>query len=276
MSIGSEDLSERILRVFDDQPQAKRIWVFADGRQAEARIVAWYGPVPSLKAWFLAGEDIHTNVARLIARFVQAEKIHLPRDLFGTKSWNEYGEGDDERQIAKTTVHGNNYGMGPEQYAFVVKLPEAYARIVQDIYFTLFPEIKTGYQARINEALVNGRTLQNPYGRVRIFYGRLDDVMRRAAYAWYASSTVGDWLSLIWTGLCELGWSVPLQQHDGLGVAIEEDRAREVVNDIIRLAAEPFTIHGEEVTIPIDLKIGPTWGDLKKWDVSAMTGSPSI
>src|SRR4030095_3941040 len=104
-----------------------RVWMISDGSQAEARVVAWTGPVPMLKKWFETGEDVHTNVARLLALAVQDNKIDLPGGMFRNKHWREYGADDEERQIAKTTVHANNYGMGPEQFSFVTKIPERYA-----------------------------------------------------------------------------------------------------------------------------------------------------
>lgn len=261
----------------------ERLWCLADGSQAEARVVAWYGPVPLLKVWFLQGEDVHTNVARLIACAVQEHNIDLPKGLFRTKPWRDYGADDEERQISKVTVHANNYGMGPEQYSFVTKIPERYAVQLQEIYFSLFPEIKTNYQNNIIRQLTDSRLLRNPYGRVRIFYGRIDEKTKREAFAWQASSTVGDWLSLWFTKLCEHGWDVLLQLHDASGVTtgpvnlswlepleILAPTAKEgdlelLGRTIKNLAEQPIIINGEPLVIPVDFKVGANWGDAKKW-----------
>jgi DNA polymerase family A len=262
---------------------ADRVFMFADGSQAEARVVAWTGPVPLLKAWFTSGEDVHTNVAQLLALAIQDHKIDLPGGMFRKKSWRDYGPEDEERQIAKTTVHANNYGMGPEQFSFVTKIPERYAVAIQSIYFDLFPEIKSNYQANIDLALINTRTLKNPFGRERRFYGRLDDKTKREAYAWAASSTVGDWLSLWFTDLCELGWDVLLQLHDASGVSVgpvatewrdwlgvvgpppAEGDLEALALDIIRYSQRPIMINNEPLVIPVDFKVGQDWGSAKSW-----------
>ena len=259
-----------------------RLWMFADGSQAEARVVAWAGPVPSLKEWFQSGEDVHTNVAQLIAAAVQDSKIDLPGGMFRGKHWRDYGPEDEERQIAKTTVHANNYGMGPEQFSFVTKIPEKYAVQIQGIYFDLFPEIKSNYQFSIEQALIN-RILKNPYGRERRFYGRIDEKTKREAYAWYASSTVGDWLSLWFTDLCEKGWDVLLQLHDASGVSVgpvpkewhailglngtvpDEGDLERLARDILHYSSQPIIIHGEQLIIPVDFKVGKDWGSATKW-----------
>jgi hypothetical protein len=267
-----------------------RLWMFSDGSQAEARVVAWTGPVPALKKWFITGEDVHTNVARLIALAVQDNKIDLPGGLFRNKHWRDYGADDEERQIAKTTVHANNYGMGPEQFSFVTKIPERYAVQLQGIYFDLFPDIKNSYQHNIDVALTDTRTLKNAFGRVRRFYGRIDDKTKREAYAWQASSTVGDWLSLWFTDLCEDGWDVLLQLHDATGVSVGpiDERWRVMLNvaklpdegDLMALhnaiqtySSKPIIINGEPLVIPVDFKVGTDWGSARKWQQgSSMTG----
>src|SRR5947208_13251142 len=128
--------------------QTNRVWIVGDYNQAEARVVAWRGPVPRLKQWFIEGKDIHNEVTRQIAKVVQENKLTLPNGLFASKNWNEYGKGDTERdEVGKRCVHANNYGMGKDKFALITGLPAKYAEIVQTIYFTLFPEVKRSYQA---------------------------------------------------------------------------------------------------------------------------------
>lgn len=250
--------------VVSSSPGEEKVWLFADGSQAEARVVAYWAPVPTLRAWFQAGEDVHSNVARMIAKVVQSEGLQLPSGLFTTKPWRDYGKGDPERQLAKSAVHGNNYGLGPEKFARLVGLPEAAARAIQDIYFSLFPEIKTVYQARIREALRATRTLRNPWGRERVFYGLLNDDLFRAGYAWMASSTVGDWLHSWFVELCDDGVDVRLQLHDGLGMVVAPHEAAAVARRIRELAERPIPCGDVPLVIPVDFKWGPTWGDLEE------------
>lgn len=271
-----------------------KLWVFGDYSQAEARVVAWAGPIPALKGWFQRGEDVHTHVAQMIARVVQENHVVMGNRLFTQKPFNEYGKGDPERDVAKNTVYGNNYGMGPTKFALIVGLPEREAKVLQEIYFSLFPEVRTGYQARIATQLRETRTIKTPLGREKRFYGMFDEEMKRAAYSYYAQSTVGDLLTDVVCDLCELGNGLPqppleyvkdrldplptpdnlrsigmdirLQIHDAIGVCVENDLAivEWTLKTIKRVAERPIIINDDPMVIPMDFKLGRSWGTAKE------------
>lgn len=258
-----------------------------DYSQAEARVVAWKGPVPALKRWFTEGVDVHAQVARQIAKFVQTRGIKMPRNLFMTKPWEAYAKGDPERDLAKNTVHGNNYGLGKRKFALMTGLPENYAGQVQDIYHHLFPEVRTGYQRGIEDELRKGRTLTTAQGWTRTFYDQWSDDLLRIAYAFYPQSTVGAMLVKTLTDVCEFftgahglgvapghpcspqrirarGFDCQLQIHDAVGVVCEDDPATIAYTvKVIKMVAEhPIVVGGEELVIPMEFKIGPSWGEL--------------
>lgn len=263
----------------------KRAWLVADGNQAEARIVAWAGPVPSLQTWFREGRDVHLEVTRQIARVVQENKIKLPRDLYARKPWASYTKEDkEERDLSKRTVHGNNYGMGPLKYATVVGLAPKFAEILQSIYFALFPEIKTNYHAWIDSQLAENRTLITPYGFRKVFFGPLGPELSRSGYAFYAQSTIGEWLIRLLNAVCECfepiipgvklwspstiaksGLNVRMQTHDSINIALDDDRdtVDYAVQVVRRVGEEPIIVRGEPLVVPVDFKIGPNLKDLK-------------
>src|SRR5262245_13957863 len=175
-----------------------KVWVFGDYAQAEPRIVAWAGPVPQLRQWFKEGKDVHTEVLRQIARVVQANRIVLPNRLFARRPWEEYSKIDPERDTAKNTVNGNNYGLGKRKFGLITGLPERYAEILQRVYFRLFPEVRTGYQAWIKRCLP---VITTPQGWPIQFYGRIDEDVERKAFSLFAQSTVG---LLITQALCDI------------------------------------------------------------------------
>lgn len=272
--------TNEIRKVRINKPQY--IWLSADGSQAEARVVAWAGPVPSLRSWFSNREDVHLNVARQIARIVQENKLVLPRRLFMSKPWNEYTKEDkSERQVAKTTVHANNYGLGKIHYSTLTGLPVKFAQILQEIYFSLFPEIKTGYQAWIDSLIRESRTIVTPFGRRRVFYDVIGPELSRAAYAFYPQSTVGDWLTNMITRLCECfsepsglltpqrirlcGLGVQLNVHDQVLIAVpnQEEDILYAARQAKSIGEEPINIRGSDMVIPVDIKTGPNWGELK-------------
>lgn len=264
-----------------------KIWIFGDYSQAEARVVAWKGPVPSLKVWFNEGVDVHTQVARQIAKFVQTRGIRMPRNLFMTKPWEAYAKGDPERDLAKSTVHGNNYGLGKRKFALLTGLPEAYAGQVQDIYHHLFPEVRSGYQRGIENELRKTRTLTTAQGWTRTFYDIWSDDLLRIAYAFYPQSTVGAMLVKTLIDVCQVfedetdglltperirsqGMDCQLQIHDAIGVATEDDPAvlEYTARTMKRLAEHPIVVGGEELVIPFDFKVGYSWGDLADYKIA--------
>ena len=274
----------------------KKIWINADYSQAEARVVAWYGPVPSLKTWFQRGEDIHLNMTKLIARVVQTGKIPMPRTehspagLFLGKHWDTYTKKDYERQVSKNTVHGNNYGLGPQKFATMLGLPVKIAETIQNIYFTLVPEIKNAYQARIRQSIDATRSIKlpEPLGWTRTFYDIASEDLYRAAYAALPQSTIGGKLVRLWTSLCHIfseelpegqlatpqnilrmGYDVRFNSHDSVGVLVPDDAdvILHVCRTIKRLGEEPLFIHGEPCVIPMDFKIGYNQLDMREYEV---------
>lgn len=263
------------------------IWLSGDFSQAEARVVAWAGPVPALKTWFKTGEDVHLNVAKMIGKVVQEAKLALSQNLFMNKSYKDLVKSDPERQLAKNTVHGNNYGLGKNKFALLTGLPIKHAEMVQNIYHGLFPEIKQGYQRWIETCLRKDRTLTTPLGRRKIFYGIISDDMLRAGYAYYPQSTVGDLLVRLLCDTCEAfspndpfhisfdglykglatpeairarGFDVRMQLHDNINVIIpnDPDSIRYAYTTIKKLAGVTMIINGDPLVIPMDFKIGKT------------------
>lgn len=181
---------------------APRVWLFADYNQAESRIVARLGPVPKLDKWYREGVDVHTYVARLIAKTVQENKIVMPtnngRQMFKWKAWEEFGKGDTERDTAKRTVHGNNYDMGIDKLALVLGVDSVTATILHKIYHALFPEIRGNYHAWVRRQLLTKKCIwtPEPVRFCKVFQGinpytSLDENILRSAYSCYPQCTVG-------------------------------------------------------------------------------------
>jgi DNA polymerase I - 3''-5'' exonuclease and polymerase domains len=180
-----------------------RVWLFADYNQAESRVVAWKGPVPKLKQRYQEGVDVHSYVCNLIARVVQENNISTPinpetgKRLFRWKDHGTFGKGDEEREIAKRAVHAGNYGEGVSKFALRTGLAEDSAAIVKKIYETLFPEIKTNYQAWVERCIRKNKTIctPEPVKFRKIFYDIVSDDLMRQAYAAYPQYTIGAMLN---------------------------------------------------------------------------------
>lgn len=178
-------------------PTAPRVWLFGDYNQAESRVVAWRGPVPKLRQWYIEGKDVHLHVTHLIARVIQESKLKLPNDLFMRKPWDEYTKEDEEREQAKRIVHGYNYEIGKSKMSLTLNVAEDVADILMKIYDRLFPEIRVAYHAWIRQQVQRTRTLwmPEPVRFRRVFWGAINDDLYRQAYASYPQCIVGAMLN---------------------------------------------------------------------------------
>lgn len=268
----------------------RQIFLQGDYSQAEIRVAAWAGPVPSLKTWFQNDEDVHINVARLIGKTIEENRVPMPRKLWQRKPYalldaDIEEDHDNERDLAKRTVHANTNGMGEVQFSIITGVPVRYARLLQEIYHGLFPEIRGNYHRWIREQLQESRILVNPLGWKRKFYDIYGPALEREAYAWYPQSTIG-LLTLrtyvkactfferelpeatIWTprNIRSMGFDVQLEVHDSLMICLPADETlvRDTARELKKLAEHPMTIKGDVLVVPMDFKTGPSWGELKK------------
>lgn len=267
----------------------RKVFIFGDYKQAESRVVAWRGPVPRLKTFFRSDVDIHTEVAKVIAKVIQENKLPMPNKLFYKKPWNELTSKDkDERQIGKTGGHAGNYGIQKYTFAQFIGIPVKYAEIILAAYHTQFPEVKLGYQKYIHDCLVRDKTIVTALGRPRTFYDVFGDQMLRQAYAYYGQSTVGDLLTrlirrigehfeeikftdgVVWTPdrIRSCGFDTRINAHDAVGVSVPDssDLVSYVVKVIKEEAEFTLNIDGDDLVIPMDFKIGPSWGELHDYE----------
>lgn len=240
-------------------PDTGMAFVYRDLSQAEARIVAHLANSERLIELFDdPTRDVHTENARRI---------------FGKSDINE-----EERFLAKRVIHASNYGMGPEKLMRVVNEDAAVtgvridfrkARDLIDKYFMLYPEIKEVFWKGVEKELRFTRTLNTPFGRKRMFFGRWDDKLLNEAYSYIPQSTIGD--------LCNKGvvrcfneieqtgeGQLLLQVHDSILMQCPIDQVQKVAHLMGEAMNNPFEMNGRQVIIPTDVKVGLNWGSQKE------------
>ena len=121
-----------------------------------------------------------------------------------------------ERQLAKSFIHGTNYGGGPRTMAIAAGVTVAQAERFQRIYFGTYPGIKRWHE-RTEHQLRTRRYVQNAFGYRRYYFDRVDGLLPEAL-AWIPQSTVGNVIDRAWlnihNNLPEV--KVLLQVHDSL------------------------------------------------------------
>ena len=225
-------------------PDPGKIWVKADLKQADARVVAWLADDRVLKKLFNSGEDIHKQVAALM--------FNKPvSDI--TK---------EERELAKRAVHSTNYGIGPVTFAKNAGITKQKAEICISDYMRTFPNVRSVFQANVDIALRQNRTLITPFGRKRVFFDRYSDTLLREAYAYVPQSFVADYINLALAGLeTELpeGANLLLQVHDEIDLQCYPSDL-ELVKSLLRKHIErPIFVYTDYLTIPLDISSGPNW-----------------
>lgn len=257
---------------------SEMILIQADLKQAEAMLVAWDAGDPLLIETFLARKDIHSVRGCVLFR-EWIKEIVPPDDLIKSirrvcddcaSSVTDCPHG--ERQIAKVVGHASNYKLGPRKLANEVLpkagifITEGTAKSYQSILISKY--VRAWWDATKKE-LRRSPILYNGAGRFREFYGILDDALLRDVLSWKAQSVVGDITNRAMLEAFDLfernpRWEARLvtQTHDSILVCCLES-AKDEVDNALKLAFDHrLNYHGRDLTIPIDLAHGYSWGDL--------------
>ncbi len=230
-------------------------WVKADLSQAQVMIVAWEGDVRPLVEKFLHedGFDIHRWNAANIFR-VEEGDVSPP-----------------QRQHGKVGVHGGNFHMGAKTASLTYKVPYAQAKASLEAYWNKLPDLAIWWK-RVQEQLHTERMLRSPLGRLRVFFGRMDEGTYRQAYAQIPQAVEADIANramYLSTHVLEpQGASVILQMHDELGFDVPTHKVRElapVIKNLMEISIK-FPLVEEPLKIPVDISAGPNWWDQKPLD----------
>lgn len=230
-----------------------------DLAQAESRFVAYDSADANLIRMLEdPTQDIH--------RYVAAEIFKIPESEV-TKQ---------QRQLGKKSGHGANYSVKEATFMdaclsemdLVLSRPEA-TRILE-AYHTLFPGIRQ-WHANTRRELAQTRTLRTPLGRVRQFWGRLDDDTFRQAYAYKPQATIPDVVNHLMLYLMDLRkqriltFRLLLQSHDS--ILLEVPAGAESAIAKVCLDTVPWhpriDLPGGRLVIPTEVKVGEVWGELK-------------
>ena len=231
----------------------------ADLSQAEARIVAILSDDDyTLKLFDTV--DIHTETAKWI--FPGLEKIS-----------------GDQRFIGKMARHSGNYGTGKrtfmlsvnslaKKFGLDVQLSEKGAQHILNTFHTRTPRIRSVFQTQVREQVLRDRTLFNPFGRMRQFFGNLKD---EELFAQLPQSSVPDHLRRAGFRIKDRlpGIRIAAEQHDALLFKLKEENWKEEARIIKEEMEAPIdfshcSLPRGKLIIPAECKVGTRYSDLKK------------
>jgi len=246
-----------------DSPE--RLLFKCDLSQAEFRIVVWRAKILRLVAKYAENPDfdVHTWVASLIFKIPEAQVERKRTD--GKLS---------QRDIAKNGVYGGNYSMHYTTAARTYKLDLATAKFVLDAYRQAIPEVPLWW-TDVQRTITTTRTISNPLGRKRIFFGRFDDDTFRVAYSDSAQAIVSGVVNRAFVLahlLFDESQCAPLLQvHDEIVFSGHRDSVSTFAPRIRALMEYPLDFDGvpTPLIIPADIGVGPNWFDQKHVEFTA-------
>jgi uracil-DNA glycosylase family 4 len=273
---------KRVRKVY--VPDRGKRFCYADLERAESLVVAHITNDPLMLAHHAPGVDAHKALASLLFD-------KLIDDIL-----------EDERYLGKQTRHAGNYMEGHVTFqrnvnklasktGVSIELGEAKRFI--DRYRDLHPFLKSWW-TDVKQQLWDTRTIINLVGRRRIFYGHVESSVPEAV-AYNPQSTVGDVLNMAVLHLTsgdvapylrklgledhyktlieELrtlgGVEMLLQVHDAIGFQYDPKHEDKILPLVSKLMSIPLTSPKtyEDFTIPVEIAIGTSWGEVKKWEL---------
>jgi DNA polymerase len=178
-----------------------------------------------------------------------------------------------ERTLGKRVCHGLNYLMGDRTLveAILKELGPEYAinqkqaKVFRTNYFKEYKRL-LDFQHFIEEEVIRTRTIYNSFGRKRETLNRPEGKTIRDMIAHVPQSTVAD-LTDLWalprvTKLPDLTFL--LQVHDSIMCQVPIDKLEKSVKDMEEAMTTEITAvySGRKYTIPVEMKVGYTWGTL--------------
>jgi DNA polymerase I-like protein with 3'-5' exonuclease and polymerase domains len=181
----------------------------------------------------------------------------------------------EQRQTGKRANHGFHYGMGARKLRDLFLEAEdvrsqAECQGFIDNLARAKPAIRQ-WQAQMRDTLVLDKRLTNAFGR-EFYVGDfiIDDHLVNMCFALLPQSDVADvtnqyGVKAIYHFLKGRRSRLVCQVHDCIMLSVHPDEAWEVYQWAKASLETPITIEGRELSIPVDLKLGPNWDDMEEF-----------
>lgn len=244
------------------------IFVELDKSQAENRLVAYLAPEPKMIETFESGKDVHSLTASGIFN-------KSPEQISDEDGSAAIGDGTkSERFWGKKANHSFNYGLTWKGFSDRTQISAQESKLIHAAYHRLYPSIQGGYHLWVKSKLRECMTIENLLGRKRLFLRRWDDDLFNKAYSYIPQSTVADSINNtlihIWDNRHGVytGFQLINQIHDSIllqvSLQLSADKFCEGILTLKKFMETPLTFRGREFIIPSDIKIGVSWGQMKK------------
>lgn len=226
-----------------------------DYSQAELRLLAHHANSESLINAFLSGRDIHREVASKVFK--------KPYDTIT----------EQERKFTKQVNFGIVYLISPQGLAEKLNVSDKEAGRLIDEWFEEFPEVQVWIKKMKLKVITEGYT-SNIFGRRRRFFGVNENTGegREAQRQGVNSPIQGGAGDLTKYAMAKTLFTLRKEGFKSLVIgnvhdAIMIDSPREEVEEVVEILHDIAThpIIDLKVPMDMDIKVGPSWGELKEY-----------
>ena len=227
--------------------------------RADLQVVVWEADDSELKAALRMGVDMH-----LLNAFTLGEKDVPPLEELvesHPKYLDHRGANKKGRQLAKSFIHGTNYGGGARTMAVAAGVTVHQADRFQKIYFSRYPGLKAWHN-RTEEQLRKHRYVENRFGYRRYYFERLDGLLPEAL-AWIPQSSVANYIDRVWLRIHDHVPEVQvlLQVHDSLCGQFPTHLKHPCLARMREEAAKVVIPYDDPLIIPVGIKTSDkSWG----------------
>lgn len=249
-------------------PSPGKVFLEADGSQAEARHVAVLAQDFELLASFDIKPKLHARTAGMIFGY-DPSKI-------GKDSPTVPKIGIAYYDLGKRIRHAGNYNMGPGRLAQMTHIAFNECRKMLDKFHELSPQLRGVFHKEVIETLKRTGELVTPYGRKRQFFGYKDESLEKEAIAHIPQSTVSDHTKFSIPRILEIApwiWFLN-EQHDGLLMEVPKERYEEAGKIVKTVMERPVnyslcTLSRDfNLIVPAEVSMSETnWMELKEINV---------
>lgn len=249
------------------------VFIEVDKSQAEGRIVALLSKDYDLLKRYENNEDVHSYTAAPIFG-VPIEQVI-----------SEHKAGDSKKRfLGKKTRHAGNYRMGKHRFMLAcaeeeVMISEKEAALFLFKFHRANPKLRTVFWAEIEDQIQRNCQLINPFGRVRQFFGKLNEDTYKEGYATIPQSTVPDALrheTLRAIGRYQnsrmVDFNIVQEGHDSLLLLLPEREYMDYCKILKEEMERPIdfsrcSLKRGKLKIPCEFKIGTRWSDMEDLEV---------
>jgi DNA polymerase I len=230
------------------------VFVQADYKQAELRVLTWLAQEPYFRTLF---EDPSRDIFN-----------ELTPILYGDVSGMDKAAKKELRMKVKGYVYGLGYGREARSIADEFDIPVAEAQRGMRAFFSVIPQI-VEFRESTRQAVMNGDDLITAFGRHRRFWlisnENLKEVMNEAL-AFLPQSTASDIcldaFTILRPAMKGFGWVRNLV-HDSILVETHKDNV-DRVSQLMRyhMIESARKVVGDYVRFDVDIEVGDNWGVL--------------